>query len=66
LLKEAIELFPNNNPVPKNIRIRQEALMQNQKNLDLWDHLDDMFDSYEDDIIALTLDYVRANISYFD
>ena len=40
--------------------------MESQANLDLWDNLDIEFDKYEDDIIQLTIDYVRNNIDYFD
>ncbi|MDG2357466.1 MAG: DUF4375 domain-containing protein, partial [Polaribacter sp.] len=65
IISKAIQLFPTI-PVPKSIRIRQEILMESQANLDLWDNLDIEFDKYEDDIIQLTIDYVRNNIDYFD
>jgi hypothetical protein len=65
IISKAIQLFPVI-PVPKNIRIRQQALMTSSENLDLWDSLDIEFDKYEDDIIQLTIDYVRKNIHYFD
>ena len=65
IISRAIQLFPVI-PVPKNIRIRQQALMASLDNLDLCDDLDKEFDKYEDDIIQLTIDYVRNNLHYFD
>ncbi|QNM85692.1 DUF4375 domain-containing protein [Polaribacter pectinis] len=65
ILTKAIFLFPEI-PVPKNIKIRQGILMQKESNIDLWDDLDLQFEKYEDDIVQLTIDYVRENISYFD
>lgn len=65
IILKAIQLFPVI-PVPKNLRIRQQALMTSSENLDLWDSLDIEFDKYEDDIIQLTIDYVRKNTHYFD
>ncbi|MFL3662208.1 MAG: DMP19 family protein [Polaribacter sp.] len=65
ILTEAIHLFPEI-PVPKNLRIRQEILMKKDSNIDLWDALDTEFYKCEDDIIQLTLNYVRKNLSQFD
>jgi hypothetical protein len=65
ILTEAIHLFPEI-PVPKNLRIRQEILMEKDSNIDLWDALDTEFYKCEDNIIQLTLEYVRANLSQFD
>ena len=65
IISRAIQLFPVI-PVPKNLRIRQQALMASLDNLDLWDDLDKEFDKYEDDIIQLTIDYVRNHLQYFD
>jgi len=65
ILTEAIHLFPEV-PVPKNLRIRQEILMKKDSNIDLWDALDTEFYNCEDDIIQLTLNYVRKNLSQFD
>lgn len=65
ILTKAIYLFPEM-PVPKNLRIRQQILMEKDSNIDLWDTLDTEFYKYEDNIIQLTLNYVRANISHFD
>ena len=65
IISKAIQLFPVI-PVPKNLRIRQQVLMTSSDNLDLWDSLDIEFDKYEDDVIQLTIDYVRKNIHYFD
>ena len=65
IISRAIQLFPVI-PVPKNLRIRQQALMASLDNLDLWDDLDKEFDKYEDDIIQLTIDYVRNHLDYFD
>ena len=65
ILTEAIHLFPEV-PVPKNLRIRQEILMKKDSNIDLWDALDTAFYKCEDDIIQLTLNYVRKNLSQFD
>jgi len=65
IISKAIQLFPEI-PVPKNLRIRQQTLMASSNNLDLWDELDEEFDKYEDDIIQLTLNYVREHIGYFD
>ena len=53
-------------PVPKDARIRQQVLMEKDSNIDLWDTLDTEFYKNEDNIIELTLNYVRENISYFD
>ena len=53
-------------PVPKDPRIRQQILMDKDSNIDLWDALDIEFYKYEDNIVALTLNYVRENISHFD
>jgi hypothetical protein len=53
-------------PVPKDSRIRQQILMGKDSNIDLWDALDLEFYKYEDNIIELTLNYVRENISHFD
>ena len=65
IISRAIQLFPVI-PVPKNLRIRQQALMASLDNLDLWDNLDKEFDKYEDDIVQLTIDYVRNHLDYFD
>lgn len=65
ILTEAIQKFPEI-PVPKNLRVRQEILMEKESNIDLWDVLDEEFDKYEDDIVQLTLAYVRNNIHHFD
>lgn len=65
IISRAIQLFPVI-PIPKNVRIRQQALMASLDNLDLWDDLDKEFDKYEDDIIQLTIEYVRNHLQYFD
>ncbi|MFQ3181597.1 MAG: hypothetical protein ACJA17_000479 [Polaribacter sp.] len=65
ILTKAIHLFPEM-PVPKDARIRQQILMGKDSNIDLWDALDLEFYKYEDNIIDLTLSYVRKNITYFD
>jgi hypothetical protein len=65
ILTKAIHLFPKM-PVPKDARIRQQILMEKDSNIDLWDALDLEFYKYEDNIIDLTLSYVRENITYFD
>ena len=65
ILTKAIYLFPEI-PVPKNLRIRQQILMEKDTNIDLWDELDTQFYKYEDNIISLTLAYVRNNIAHFD
>ena len=65
ILTKAIHLFPKM-PVPKDARIRQQILMGKDSNIDLWDALDLEFYKYEDNIIDLTLSYVRENITYFD
>jgi hypothetical protein len=65
ILTKAIFLFPEM-PVPKDPRIRQQILMGKDSNIDLWDALDLEFYKYEDNIIELTLNYVRENITYFD
>ena len=65
ILTEAIHLFPEI-PVPKNLRVRQEILMKKDSNIDLWDALDTEFYKCEDNIIQLTLNYVRENLTQFD
>jgi hypothetical protein len=65
ILTKAIYLFPEM-PVPKNLRIRQQILMEKDSNIDLWDEIDTEFYKYEDNIISLTLAYVRNNIAHFD
>jgi len=65
ILTKAIYLFPEI-PVPKNLQIRQQILMEKDSNIDLWDELDTEFYKYEDNIILLTLAYVRNNIAHFD
>lgn len=65
ILTEAIFLFPEI-PVPKNLRVRQQILMEKESNIDLWDALDERFYKYEDNIIQLTLDFVSQNIRHFD
>ncbi|MGK0420401.1 MAG: hypothetical protein ACJAT9_000059 [Polaribacter sp.] len=65
ILTKAIHLFPEM-PVPKDARIRQQILMAKDSNIDLWDTLDAEFYKYEDNIVQLTLNYVRENISHFD
>lgn len=65
ILTKAIYLFPEM-PVPKNLRIRQQILMEKDSNIDLWDEVDTEFYKYEDNIISLTLAYVRNNIAHFD
>jgi hypothetical protein len=65
ILTKAIYLFPEI-PVPKNLRIRQQILMEKDSNIDLWDEIDTEFYKYEDNIISLTLAYVRNNIAHFD
>ena len=64
-LTKAIYLFPEM-PIPKNLRIRQAILMEKEGNIDLWDDLDTQFYKYEDNIMDLTLTYVRNNIAHFD
>lgn len=65
ILTKAIFLFPEI-PVPKDLNIRRRILMEKESNIDLWDELDTEFEKYEDDIILLTLNYVRENITHFD
>jgi hypothetical protein len=65
ILTKAIYLFPEM-PVPKNLRVRQQILMEKDSNIDLWDEVDTEFYKYEDNIISLTLAYVRNNIAHFD
>jgi hypothetical protein len=65
ILTKAIYLFPEI-PVPKNLKIRQQILMEKEGNIDLWDALDTQFYKYEDNIISLTLAYVRNNIAHFN
>ena len=65
ILTKAIYLFPEI-PVPKNLKIRQQILMEKEDNIDLWDALDTQFYKYEDNIISLTLAYVQNNIAHFD
>lgn len=65
ILTKAIFLFPEV-PVPKNLNIRRKILMEKKENIDLWDDLDNQFEKYEDDIMQLTINYVKNNISYFD
>jgi hypothetical protein len=65
ILTKAIYLFPEM-PVPKNLKIRQQILMEKDSNIDLWDEVDTEFYKYEDNIISLTLAYVRNNIAHFD
>ena len=65
ILTTAIYLFPEI-PVPKNLKVRQNLLMQKTSNIDLWDDVDLQFNKNEDDIIQLTLNYVRNNITHFD
>jgi hypothetical protein len=65
ILTKAIYLFPEM-PVPKNLRIRQQILMEKDSNIDLWNEIDTEFYKYEDNIISLTLAYVRNNIAHFD
>ena len=65
ILTKAIHLFPEM-PVPKDARIRQQVLMEKDSNIDLWDTLDAEFYKYEDNIVQLTLNYVRENVSHFD
>ena len=65
ILTKAIFLFPEI-PVPKDLNIRRRILMEKESNIDLWDELDTEFEKYEDDIIVLTLNYVRENITHFD
>jgi hypothetical protein len=40
--------------------------MEKDSNIDLWDALDTEFYKCEDDIIKLTLNFVRENLSQFD
>ncbi|WP_298766139.1 DMP19 family protein [uncultured Polaribacter sp.] len=65
ILTKAIFLFPEI-PVPKDLNTRRSILMQKEENIDLWDAMDAEFEKYEDDIIALTIAYVRENIVHFD
>jgi hypothetical protein len=65
ILTKAIYLFPEM-PVPKNLKVRQQILMEKDSNIDLWDEVDTEFYKYEDNIISLTLAYVRNNIAHFD
>ena len=65
ILTKAIFLFPEI-PVPKNLFVRRKILMEKDSNIDLWDALDIQFNKYEDDILQLTLKYVRENIHHFD
>ncbi|QTE23787.1 DMP19 family protein [Polaribacter cellanae] len=65
ILTKAIFLFPEI-PVPKNLKVRQTLLIQKESNMDLWDELDLQFEKYEDNIIQLTIDYVRENLAHFD
>lgn len=65
ILTKAIFLFPEI-PVPKDLNTRRSILMQKESNIDLWDDVDAEFEKYEDDIIALTIAFVRENIVHFD
>jgi len=65
ILQEAINQFPNQS-VPKDREERQAVLEEiGERANDIFDMLDQRFFSYEDDLNALNINYVRENKDKF-
>lgn len=65
ILQKAINQFPNAN-VPEDRTERQEILEQIEETADLvWEELDLMFFTYEDDLNSMNIEFVRKNKDKF-
>lgn len=65
ILQNAIDQFPNSN-VPEDRTERQVILEQIQETAgQVWEELDQMFFSYEDDLNTLNIEFVRKNKDKF-
>ncbi|TNE79852.1 MAG: DUF4375 domain-containing protein [Bacteroidetes bacterium] len=65
ILKKAIDQFPNSN-VPEDRTERQDVISQIQETAEVvWEELDQKFFSYEDDLNALNIEFVRKNKDKF-
>lgn len=65
ILRQAIDQFPNS-IVPKDRQERQNVLGQIEaKANEEWEHLDQKFYAYEDDLNELNLQYVKQNRASF-
>ena len=61
IIFEAIQLFPEL-PVSKDTAKRRKQLENlNENRWGKWDHLDDKFYEYEEDIVKLLADYLKEN-----
>jgi hypothetical protein len=64
ILQEAVNKFPDK-IVPKDRYERQELLKKIDKNIELWEELDNRFYKYEEDIYGLMIKYIHKNINEF-
>jgi hypothetical protein len=65
ILQKAIAQFPNGK-VPEDRTERQEVLEQIQETADpVWEELDKMFYTYEDDLNTLNIEFIRKNKDKF-
>jgi hypothetical protein len=64
ILQEAVNKFPNK-IVPKDRYERQELLKKIDKNMELWEELDNRFYIYEEDIYELMIKYIQKNCNEF-
>lgn len=65
LLQQAINEFPKH-LVPSNRNARNILLHEiSQKSEPVWSELDDQFYNYDDDLMALNLEYIKKNKEFF-
>jgi len=64
ILKNAIDKFPNG-VVPKDRGERENIVTKIDKEVELWNYLDNEFYKYEEDIYKLMVEYIKNNIKDF-
>lgn len=65
IIYNAISLFPTL-PVPKDLNIRRQVLLDDASITSLWDDLDHQFAKSDENITELLIDFIKRNISYFN
>ncbi len=65
IIYRAIKLFPTL-PIPKDLQIRREILLEKETNTDLWNELDDEFYKYEDSIGEMIIEFLKKNKAEFE
>jgi len=66
LFKRAAQLFPNQ-PISKNTDLRRKQMLNISEEItNAWNQLDIEFYKYPDDLMTLTIEYVKSNKSHFE